>query len=107
MGAVLEPEGHPKKLERSERCHDCGFGDMSRIHRDLVVGFGQIDLREDGLSFEPSREIGDERQLVRVVLGGLVQAPVISTRTPVSVWLRDTVERRRPRRVGATYYASG
>ena len=84
LGSILQTERHPEKLIQPKRSDDGGFGDILSSHRDLVVASNKVDFREHLHTGKVSREILYVRYWVPVRHCSIVEAPVISTRTPTS-----------------------
>ena len=64
-----------------------------------MVGLCEVDLRKDGTTTKPSREVRNQGKLIRVMFGCLIQTAVVATRPPVAIRFFNAMQRRGPRGV--------
>ena len=82
LGSILQTKGHPQKLKEPKWSNDGSLGDVFGHHRDLVVASHQVHLGEYSHASKVSREILNVRYWVPVRYRGIIEAPIVFTRTP-------------------------
>ena len=92
----------PGELEEAPGSDDGCLLDVFWGYWDLVVTFEQVDLGEDSTPLQAVGKITYIWQWVSVLNCLCIEVPVVTTRTPASVWLWLHVEGTGPIAVGPT-----
>jgi hypothetical protein len=95
---IPQTKGQPLVFEQPKGSSDGRLGYISRVDRDLVITFPEVNFGENRAPGCLSRKIHHVRQRVHIRLGNHIEAPKISTRAPATILLLDHVQRAGPRR---------
>jgi hypothetical protein len=101
LGGVAETKGHVNIFEEAKRSYYCCFRNVRRSNRDLMVAFDQVKGGKNCAFVELICEIMEIGKRIGVGSCGGVEAAVITTWPPATIFLRNHVKRRRPGTIGA------
>ena len=92
MGGIAEAKRHKKDLKKAKRGDDGGFGDVGRVHGDLVVALSEVDFGKNGGAVELCGKVVEVGQGVFVRGGDVVQEAVVAAGAGAAIRLGNHVE---------------
>ena len=96
LSRIAKSIGHTLELKEAKRCDECCFWDILWSDRYLMVSPDEVDLGEYCATWKAGRKVLNMWNWVTIWFSGGIDSPIVTTRAPVTVRLRDHVKRRRP-----------
>ena len=94
--SITEAKAGEVERKSAKGSRDSCFGDVSWVHRYLIISFEEIQRRENRGTVEKGGDVGDVGKSIVIRLGDVVEVSVVTTGTKGTIFLDDEVERRGP-----------